>query len=86
MIVITAGTSLLLVAMAVYALRYVGSVRATGSVTPVLQIPLHWVYLAAPAGFALAGIQYALAAVRNWLTGEVHLSWDVRDEDEAEAP
>ncbi|MGR9109065.1 MAG: TRAP transporter small permease [Gammaproteobacteria bacterium] len=34
-----------------------GTVHALGSVSPVLQVPLWHIYLAAPVGFVLAGIQ-----------------------------
>jgi TRAP-type C4-dicarboxylate transport system permease small subunit len=56
------------------------------TVSPALQVPLYIVYSAAPIGLALAGIQYALAAVRNCTDAEVFLSYEQRDEYEDVPP
>jgi C4-dicarboxylate transporter, DctQ subunit len=79
-----AVTSALLLLLAVWAISYTGAVRAVGSVTPALRIPLHAVYAAVPAGLFLGALQYALAAARNLLTEEPHLSW--RRPDSFRAP
>jgi TRAP-type C4-dicarboxylate transport system permease small subunit len=85
MLLISSTTALLLFFLAYLALDYaLGTVRALGSVSPVLRVPRWLVYLAAPLGFALAGIQYLLAFVKNLLAPEVYLSFDVRDEHAAE--
>jgi C4-dicarboxylate transporter, DctQ subunit len=68
-------TSLLLLALAVWGIIYTGAVREVASVTPALRIPLHLVYLAVPVGLLLGALQYALAAARNLLSDEPHLSW-----------
>jgi C4-dicarboxylate transporter, DctQ subunit len=72
---IWASTAALLLLLAVWAVSYMGAVRAVGSVTPALRIPLHVVYAAAPAGLFLGSLQYALAAARNLSAAEPHLSW-----------
>lgn len=79
MLVISASTSALLLALTAWSLRYVGTVRALGTVSPVLQVPLWIVYLAAPLGLGLAGVQYALTFVRNLLEEEIYLSYEVRE-------
>jgi C4-dicarboxylate transporter DctQ subunit len=64
-------------------LSYVlGTVRSLGAVSPVLAVPRWLVYLAAPLGFCLAGLQYALAGVRNLLSDERYLSFTEQDEYE----
>lgn len=75
MVIITTGTGVLMFVLAWYAGRYVAGVAAAGSVTPALRIPLYVVYAWVPVGFAIAGLQYLLAAVRNLTAEGVHLSY-----------
>lgn len=83
-VVICASTALLLFLLAWYALRYAETVRALGTVSPTLQVPLFLVYLAAPLGLALGGVQYLFALWRNLSAppGEVYLSFEHRDDYE----
>ncbi|MGE0821841.1 MAG: TRAP transporter small permease [Candidatus Binatia bacterium] len=80
MIVITATTANLMFLFAYYSLRYIATVRALGSVSPALQVPLYLIYTVAPIGFVLAGLQYTLATIRNWTEDEVYLSYQEKDE------
>ena len=57
----------------------VGTVRVLGSRSPVLGAPLWLVYLSAPLGFFLAGVQYLLAFARNVVDEDVWVSFDHRD-------
>ncbi len=78
---ITGSTALLLFYLAYLGLRYaLGTVKALGSVSPALEVPLWIVYLAAPTGFVLAGIQYVLAFIQNARSEEVYLSFEQLDE------
>lgn len=77
---IAATTSVLLFYLSYLAVHYaIDTVRELGSVSPVLRVPLWIVYLAAPLGFVLGGVQYALAVVRNLTTEGVWLSYDKED-------
>lgn len=80
MLLIAGTTSLLMFALTWFALSYVGTVRALGSASPVLGVPLYLVYAAAPLGLFLGGIQYALAVVKNLREEEVYLSFEKKDE------
>lgn len=80
MLLIASTTALLLFYLAWLALDYVLVVRRLGSVSPVLQVPLYLVYLAAPVGLILAGIQYSLTVVKNLQEKEIYLSYDTKDE------
>jgi TRAP-type C4-dicarboxylate transport system permease small subunit len=81
MLLISSTTALLLFYLAYLALDYaLGTVRVLGSVSPVLRVPRWLVYLAAPLGFVLAGVQYLLAFVKNLAAPDVYLSFEVRDE------
>ncbi len=85
MLFMTASTSLLLFTLTWLALRYtLGTVRELGTVSPVLRVPRYIVYLSAPFGFFLGGVQYLLAFVKNLSASEVYLSFEKLDEyDEA---
>lgn len=80
MILITGSTAVLMLLLTWYALRYLSTVYQLGSVSPVLQVPLYLAYLAAPLGFVLTAIQYALALVRNLREDDVYLSDRKKDE------
>jgi len=82
MVLIAGSTSALLLWLACYAVSYVGTVGALGTVSPALQVPLWIVYLSAPLGLVLAGIQYALTVVKNLVAPDVWLSWEKKDEYE----
>jgi TRAP-type C4-dicarboxylate transport system permease small subunit len=82
MLVITASTAVLLAVLTWYSIRYALTVRALGSVSPALQVPLWMIYLMAPIGLGLGSIQFTLAFFRNIVSGGVWLSFDHRDEYE----
>lgn len=82
MVVIAGSTAVLLFALAGFSLTYVETVHALGTVSPALRLPLWLVYLAAPLGLTLGGVQFVLTVVRNLTTPGVHLSWDQKDEYE----
>lgn len=82
MLIITGTTAVLLLVLSWYAVHYALTVRALGSITPALQVPLWMVYLIAPVGLALGGIQYALAFIKNLREPEVYLSFTKKDEYE----
>lgn len=86
MLIIAATTSAVMFALAYYSLRYLATVRALGSVSPALQVPLSFVYYAAPIGFVLTGLQYALTVARNVTALEVYLSYTEKDEYQESAP
>ncbi len=86
-VLISATTSALLFYLSYLAVRYaLSTVHELGSVSPALRVPLWIVYLSAPIGFALGGIQYALALIKNLTTPGVWLSFEVKDEYEELPP
>ncbi len=68
----TAG---LLSVLTCYGLSYAFTVFALGTVSPVMQISLGWVYLTAPLGLGMAALQYFLAGWKNIQSSEIHLSY-----------
>lgn len=79
-VLISATTSALLFYLTYLATRYaLETVRTLGSVSPALRVPLWIVYLSAPIGFFLGGVQYALALLKNLTTPGVWLSFETED-------
>lgn len=72
-LVISGSTSALMFVLAWYALKYALAVEM---VSPVLDVPLRYVYLTAPVGLVLGGIQHGLTFARNLTTPEVYISFD----------
>lgn len=83
MIVICSATSLLMLGLAYFSVRYIVTMWELGSVSPALRVPFCLIYIVAPLGFLLAGMQYALAAVRNVTETDLYLAYNVKDEDQA---
>ena len=81
---ISATTSLLLLVLAVYAMRYLMTVHFLGTVSPVLQVPLVAVYALAPLGLFLAAVQYGLTTWRNLRSEGIYLAYDRLDTYEQE--
>lgn len=82
MVLITSMTALLMFLMAYYSIRYIATLRSLGTVSAALQVPLYLVYYAAPVGFVLTGIQYALTVVRNLVEADVYIAYERKDEYE----
>jgi len=70
-------TSALLAFLAWFAGSYTITVATLGTVSPVLQMPLSWVWLSAPLGLSLASLQYLLAGIRNITSQEIYLAYNV---------
>lgn len=84
MICISVLTAIMMFILAWYAFEYVAKIARRGRVTPALQIPLYITYIWVVAGFALTGIQYLLAAIKNlnFDQPEVYISYTTIDEYE----
>ncbi len=81
---ITAGTSALLLILAWLALRYVLDTYSIGGVTPALRVPLWVAYSIVPVGLALGAAEYVLTLFRNLTTDGVHASIDLEEGDEGQ--
>lgn len=77
MIAIAAITSAAMLALAYFSVRYIGKVQSSGRVLPSLQIPVWWIYVWVPVGFAVTGVQYLMTAVKNVIEKDVYLSTTV---------
>lgn len=81
MIFIALSSAAMMFLLAWHALGYVERLAARGRVTPALQFPLYLIYIWVVVGFVLAGLQYLLALLKNFNTGnQVYLALHVVDE------
>ncbi|GGC88854.1 hypothetical protein GCM10007418_05630 [Halopseudomonas salina] len=62
-----------------HAWSYVEAIQSRGRTSSALQIPLWIPYMVAPIGFALAGIQYWLTAVRNLISKDIYRSFNEKE-------
>jgi len=74
MVTIAVISSLCMLALCYFSIGYIDKVATSGRVLPALQIPVYWIYLWAPVGFAVTGVQYALTAIKNLVEKEIYLS------------
>ena len=79
MLVITAVTSACMFFLAYYSCYYISEVQASGRILPALGLPVFYIYLCAPLGFVMAGLQYAFTAVKNLAEKDVYLSTYLKD-------
>ena len=79
LITISLSTGALMFFFAWHAWDYVMALQGRGRTSSALQIPLWIPYLMAPIGFALAGIQYWLTALRNMLSKGIYRSFNEKE-------
>ena len=87
MIIIAIVTSVAMFALCYFSIGYIAKVASSGRVLPSLQIPVYLIFLWAPLGFFVTGVQYALTAVKNITEPDIYLSTSVLEgyeEDELE--
>ena len=58
---------------------YIETLQGRGRILPALGLPIWWIYIWAPVGFAITGIQYFLTAIKNFTSKDVYLSTGVVD-------
>lgn len=79
MIVIALFTSLMMFFLLYYSLSYIADLQSKGRVLPALGFPIWLIYVWAPLGFLITGIQYLLTAIKNLTSEDVYLSTGVVD-------
>ena len=79
MIIIALFTSLVMFFLFYYSVVYILDQRASGRVLPALGFEIWWIYVWAPFGFLITGIQYLLTAIKNMTSRDVYLSTGVLD-------
>ncbi len=79
MICIAFFTSLVMFFLLYYSIIYILDLQSKGRVLPALGFPIWIIYVWAPLGFLITGIQYLLTAIKNLTSRDVYLSTGVVD-------
>ncbi len=82
MIMISASTAGIMFLLSWYAFSYVQTVYELGGIYPALRIPFYVVYAIAPIGLFSAGVQYALATIKNLTHPQIYVSFERTDDYE----
>lgn len=79
MIFISLFTALVMFFLLYYSVIYILELYSRGRILPSLGFPIWIIYVWAPLGFLVTGIQYLLTAVKNLTSRDVYLSTAVLD-------
>ena len=79
MILMTSVTSAFMFYLSFYSYYYILEVYQSGRILPALGLPVFYIYLWAPVGFVMTGLQYMFTAVKNLTENDIYLSTYVKD-------
>lgn len=79
MIFIALFTSVVMFFLCYHSSGYIETLYSRGRILPALGLPIWWIYIWVPIGFAITGIQYFLTAIKNLTSKDVYLSTGVID-------
>jgi TRAP-type C4-dicarboxylate transport system permease small subunit len=84
-IIVSLGTAIVMFYVAYLSYRYVMKIASLNRVSPILQMPVQYVWIIMPIGMFLTGIQYTLAFFRNLISPGAWISYSIPLEDEPTA-
>ncbi|ART80740.1 TRAP transporter small permease [Oceanisphaera avium] len=79
MIGIAFSTALIMFFLAYHSYEYIVTLHGRGRILPALGLKIWWIYIWAPIGFVITGIQYFLTAIKNITSKEVYISTGLID-------
>lgn len=79
MVIIAFFTGGVMFFLCYYAVGYIETLYDRGRILPALGVPIWMIYVWAPVGFAVTGIQYVLTGIKNLTSKDVYLSTGVVD-------
>lgn len=79
MIIISLFTAVVMFVLCYFSVEYIFTMQGRGRVLPALGLPIWLIYIWAPIGFAITGVQYVLTAIKNMVAKDVYLSTSVLD-------
>ncbi|HLV76617.1 MAG TPA: TRAP transporter small permease [Marinobacter sp.] len=79
MVIIALFTSVVMFFLCYHSYGYIETLYSRGRILPALGLPIWWIYVWAPIGFAVTGTQYFLTAIKNLTSKDVYLSTGVID-------
>ena len=80
MIFIALFTGAMMFFLSYHAYGYIETLYSRGRILPALGFDIWWIYVWAPVGFAITGIQYWLTAIKNFTSPDVYLSTGIVDD------
>ncbi|RXJ90847.1 C4-dicarboxylate ABC transporter permease [Arcobacter sp. CECT 8983] len=78
-IFISSVTAFFMFVLTYYSYSYIVEVYESGRILPALGIPVFYIYLWVPIGFAITGLQYSFTVIKNLRKSDVFLSTKVKD-------
>lgn len=78
-IFISSVTAFFMFVLTYYSYSYIVEVYESGRILPALGIPVFYIYLWVPIGFAVTGLQYSFTVIKNLREKDVFLSTKVQD-------
>ena len=84
MIAIALVTAFFMFGLCYYSYGYIVTSAGQGRLLPALQLPVWIIYVWAPIGFFMTGVQYVLTAVKNLIEKDIYLSTGVLEGYEEE--
>ncbi|MDR2443448.1 MAG: TRAP transporter small permease [Deltaproteobacteria bacterium] len=84
-IFVSAITAIVMFYLTYLSLKYVLKIASLHRVSPILQVPVQYVWIVMPIGMFLTGIQYSLALIRNLISPGAWISYSVSLDNEPEA-
>ncbi|NVJ52752.1 MAG: TRAP transporter small permease [Campylobacteraceae bacterium] len=78
-IFISSVTAFFMFVLTYYSYSYIVEVYESGRILPALGIPVFYIYLWVPIGFAITGLQYSFTVIKNLRKKDVFLSTKVQD-------
>jgi TRAP-type C4-dicarboxylate transport system permease small subunit len=84
-ILIAAGTAAMMFYLSYLSLKYVMRIASLHRVSPILQIPVQYVWVVMPLGLFLTGVQYSLTLGRNLVSPGAWISYSQLMDGEPEA-
>jgi len=80
--IVTFGTAAFMYLMTYLASNYIIDVFQQGKMSPVLRVPLGWIWIFVPIGLLMTAIHYTLAFIKNVMEDDVWVSFEEKSEYE----
>ena len=80
--IVTFGTATFMYLMTYLASNYIIDVFQQGKMSPVLRVPLGWIWIFVPIGLLMTAIHYTLAFIKNVMEDDVWVSFEEKSEYE----
>ncbi len=80
--IVTFGTAAFMYLLTFLSSQYVLSIFRSHKLSPVLRVPMYWIWIFVPIGLLMTAIHYTLAFVKNVMEDDVWVSFEERSEYE----